>query len=202
MPQKLGFDLPGVTSTISTRFWMLQRTYNWQLILPYDIGGVFGILVSQYCQDVKFANYSMAEVSTLRYGAQQRFYAGLQTIDVVSLSFIMPIDNSVYDYFRGWRYLIIDKDGYYHEKINYKKDVYVFTFDRSGIQSGKFVLKGAFPKTCPPISLSYSEDNVLRWGLDLCIDRIEVSSLIGSIKEGVTKLAGDVIEGAKNILSQ
>jgi len=197
--QKLGFDLPGVAGNVLTRFWMLQRTYNWQLILPHNINGISGILLSQYCQDVKFGDYSIGELSVMRYGSQQRFYAGLQEIEVAELIFIMPIDNSVYNYFRGWRKLIIDDNGYYYPKNHYKKDIFIFMFDRSGVQSGKFVLKGVFPKTCPPISLSYSDEGVLKWGLELSVDRIETSSLIGSISEGITNLLGDVGKKTSNM---
>lgn len=200
MPQKLGFDIPGVLSTLTTRIWMLQRTYNWQVILPDNVSDVPGIWVSQYCQDMKFGDYSITEVSALRHGADQRFYAGLREIEKVPMSFILPIDNSVRDYFKGWRKLIKDDDGFFYPKSHYKRDVYVFLFDRSGIQSAKFVLKGCFPSNCPPLSLTYAEDSILKWNTDLFVDYIEESSLIGSVRSAVFGAVGGVINAAKNIL--
>jgi len=200
MPQKLGFDLPGVAGNLITKLWTLQRTYNWQIILPDGVSDVPGILISQYCQDIKFGDYSIAEISVTRYGSERRFYSGLRDIEQIPMSFIMPVDNSVYEYFRDWRRLIVDDDGYFYPKSYYKRDVYVFLFDRSGIQSAKFVLHGCFPKNCPPLSLSYSENSVLKWNVDLFVDYVEVSSLIGSIRSAAFNAVGGVINAAKNLL--
>jgi len=200
MPQKLGFDLPGLAGNLITKLWMLQRTYNWQVIFPDGIGDVPGIWISQYCQDIRFGDYSITEISAVRHGSEQRFYAGLRDIEQVPMSFIMPIDNSVHKYFQDWRKLEVDDDGYFYPKSYYKRDIYVFLFDRSGIQSAKFVLHGCFPRNCPPISLSYYEDSVLRWGIDLLVDYVEESSLIGSVRSAAFNAAGGVINAAKNLL--
>lgn len=200
--QSLGFDLSGIGANLTTKIWMLQRTYNWQLLMPHNINGVLGYLVSQYCQDIRFGDYNISDVVTMKYGAQQRFYAGLQTISVVSASFVVSIDNSLLKYFYGWRELIIDKEGYYHPKNNYKKSIYVILYDRSGIESTKFELVGAFPRTNPIIDLSYASEEALRYRIDFSIDCIESSSLMGSIMGGVTNLAGSVAGKTKSLLGK
>jgi hypothetical protein len=192
--QSIAYDISGIGASLITRTWMLQRAFNWQLLMSANINNTIGYLVSQYCQDVRFGDYSITEVESLRYGAQQRFYAGLQSIELVSATFIVPVDNSVLSYFSGWSDLIVDKNGYYYPKNNYKKDIYVMLYDRTGIESVKFRLKGAFPKTRPILELSYENENVLRYKIDFCIDCIETTSLLGSIREKVTEKIGNIFK--------
>jgi len=178
--QRIGFDISGAGAFLTTKRWLLQRTFNWQLLMPDNIGGVIGYLVSQYCQDVEFGDYSIRDIVTMRYGAFQRFYAGLQQIDEVTVTFLMPTDGTVIDYFYGWFDLIVDKKGYYYPKNNYKKNIYVILYDRTGVESVKFKLKGVFPRTRPRIRLSFGEDNVTRLTIGLSVDNIELESSFGA----------------------
>lgn len=192
--QLLAFDLAGVAGGLLQKTWMLQREYNWQLMMPFNLKGILGVFVSQYCQDATFpSGYSMSELSSIRYGAFQRFYAGLQEISSVNLSFIMPTDNTVFDFFKAWRELVVDKNGFYHPKLEYKKDIYLLLYDRTGLQSGKFTLKGVFPKTNPSFDVSYQKESVLRWGLELSVDRVESESLIGGILTTITGAIGNAV---------
>lgn len=193
MPQLLKFDIPSVTGRFVTKTWMLQRTYNWQLMMTSNINGIIGPLVSQYCQDVQFGDYMMSEISSMRYGAFQRFYAGIQTLNSATLTFLAPVDNSVYDYFKEWRKLAIDEFGFYYPKNNYSKRVYVCLYDRTGIQSSQFVLFGTFPKSLPRIVASYGSEDVLRYEVEISFDFIRNESLIGSIREGITNVAGNIL---------
>jgi hypothetical protein len=201
MLEKLGFDISGVGAFLTTKIWMLQRTFNWQLLMPHDFGGIVGLLVSQYCQDVEFGDYSITDIASLRYGAFERFYAGIQTIDVVTLTFLAPIDNSVTDYFHTWYNKMISEEGFYSPKQEYKRDIYVVLYDRTGIESAKFRLKGTFPiSRIPKIRAAYGEEDVLRLSFSLRVDDIEMSSLIGSIQEGVINILGSVGKQAKEII--
>lgn len=200
--QNLGFDLSGIGANLTTKIWMLQRSYNWQLLMPFFINGIPGYLVSQYCQDIRFGDYNISDVAAMKYGAQQRFYAGLQTINAVSASFIVPIDNTLIGYLYGWREKVIDKNGYYHPSGDYKKNIFVILYDRTGIESTKFELVGAFPITNPIIDLSYAREDVLRYNVDFRIDSIEVSSLIGTIAGGVINLVSNISSKAKSLLGK
>jgi len=200
MSQLLSYDLSGVAGNLLRRTWMLQRTYDWQLIMPHNFRGNIGFLVSQYCQDVRFGDYSMRELSILRYGSQQRSYSGLQNIETVTLTFLVPIDNSVYDYFYSWNELIIDVHGHYHPKNEYKRNIYVILYDRTGIQSTKFVLKGTFPIMKPKLVLSYASEAIATLTMELSVDCIEPESFIGSIREEAMNLVGDIAGKAKKML--
>jgi hypothetical protein len=197
----LGYDISGVGAFLSSKLWMLQRTYEWQLVLPHDFGGIVGLGVSQYCRDIEFGDYHITEISTMKHGAFQRFYAGLHTIDEVTLTFLKPIDNSVLDYFYAWYNSMIDEDGFYSPKSSYKRDVYAVLYDRTGVESAKFKLMGAFPLSrIPKIKASWTDESVLQISVVLRVDDIEMSSVIGSIREGVTNLLGDMGKRAKEIL--
>lgn len=188
----LGFDLSGVAFSGLSKTWMLQRKYNWQLLLPHNINGNIGLFVSQYCQDVQFGDYGMSALSQLKYGAFQRFYAGMQDIGRFTAVFLAPVDNSVLSYFHAWYNLMVDDDGYYYPKNNYKKNMFVAMYDRSYVESVRFELKGAFPVRKPSVNLSYGDDDVLRYVVEFSVDQVSMTSLIGSIREGVTDVAGDI----------
>ena len=93
--QPLGYDISGITFPTISKTWLLQRQYHWQLFMPHTINGVFGPFISSFCQDVKIGNYGISQISLLRQGAFQRFYAGMQEIETVNLSFITSVDNAV-----------------------------------------------------------------------------------------------------------
>ena len=188
----LGFDLSGAGYSGLTKTWMLQRKYNWQLLLPHNINGNIGLFVSQYCQDVQFGDYGMSALSQLKYGAFQRFYAGMQDISRFTAVFLAPVDNSVLSYFHGWYNLMVDGRGYFYPKNHYKKSMFVAMYDRSYVESVRFELKGAFPVRKPFIDLSYGDDDVVRYVVEFSVDQVEMTSLIGSIREGVTNVAGDI----------
>jgi len=200
MAQNIGFDLSGIGGSFLRRSWMLQRTFNWQLIMPHDFRGNLGFLVSQYCQDVDFGDYHMSELSMMRYGAYQRFYAGLQDISSVTLTFLVPVDNSVYDYFYSWSELIVDKRGYYYPKNTYKKNIFVMMYDGTGIQATKFTLKGVFPTNKAAAGLSYSSEGVLTLKMTLSVDSIEPSSFLGDVRSAVTGVVQDIGKGVTGAL--
>lgn len=198
--QRIGFDLSGIGGNLLRKTWMLQRTFNWQLIMPHNFRGNIGFLVSQYCQDARFGDYSMRTLSKMQYGPYQRSYPGLQDIDSVVLTFLIPIDNSVYDYFYSWSELIVDARGHYHPKNEYKKNIYIIMYDRTGVQSTKFTLKGTFPKMKPKVALAYASESIVISTMELSVDYIEVGSFIGTIREEAINLVGNIAGKAKSIL--
>jgi len=198
----IGFDLSGIAGHITTRAWMLQRTYNWQLFMPHSLKGVMGIFVSQYCQSIRFGDYSITDISKMRYGPYNRFYASLQEIGSIFATFLVPVDRSVYDYFYNWHELIVDKNGYYSPKNRYAKTIYVSLYDRSGVESTKFILKGVFPRNKPSVDAAYASEEVLVLPVEFSVDKIEVEGLIGSIRSGVEKFAGSVAEKTKNLFGK
>ena len=193
--QTIGFDLSSIGGGFLRRAAMLQRTFNWQLIMPHDFRGNIGFLVSQYCQNVSFGDYRISEISSMRYGAYQRFYAGLQDISSVTLTFLVPVDNSVYDYFYSWSELIVDARGYYHPKNEYKKTIYVIMYDRTGIQATKFALRGVFPLNKVAAGLDYSTEGVVTLTMAMSVDSIKPVSFLGDIRSAVLGTVQDVIGG-------
>lgn len=189
----LSFGLSGMGFTTLSKIWMLQRKYNWQLMMPENIEGIMGMFVSQYCQDVKFGDYSISKLSSIQYGAVKRFYAGVQEIKTASLTFVAPVDNSVLEYFYGWYNLMIDTDGFYHPKSEYKKTIFISMYDRSGVESVRFTLLGVFPITKPAMDLSYTANEIQHYTIGLNVDYLEMYSLVGSILKTVTKTAGSVL---------
>jgi hypothetical protein len=181
-----GIDLAGLGSTLITKTWHLQRAYDWQLMLLHNFGGAIGYLVSQFCQDITFGDYSIGELSTIKHGAFQRFYAGIQSIDSVTLLFLVPTDNSVMDYFYAWYEHMIDKRGFYSPKDNYKRDVYIMLYDRTKVESVRFRLRGCFPRSHPTVHPSYADEGVLMAQVVLSVDKVEPYSLIGNVRGAVT----------------
>ncbi len=198
--QPLGYDLSGIAFSALSKTWLLQREYHWQLFMPHLINGVFGPFISVFCQDVRFGDYSISSLGKIQQGAFQRFYAGLQDISSINLTFITSVDNAVLDYFYGWYHLAIDEQGYYYPKNHYKKNIYVALYDRSGVESVRFNMKGVFPKNKPPIGVSYGSEGMLKLNVVLSVDIIEMFSMIGSIRGAVTNVIGSIAKQTKEML--
>jgi len=200
MAQNIGFDLSGIGGKFLQKYWMLQRAYRWQLLMPHNFGGNIGYLVSQYCQDINFGDYSMEDLSKMRYGPYQRSYAGLQSIDTVTLTFLVPTDNSVYDYFYAWSNSIVTPQGFYNPKNEYQKTIFAVLYDRPGVQTAKFVLKGVFPITRPKLPLSYSSDKILTSVVTLSVDSISpYGGILSAAKDIVMGAASGAVSKAKGI---
>lgn len=152
-----------------------QRKYNWELLMPNDFGGIFGVSVANMCQDISFGDYSMNQLSEMRYGAEQRFYAGLLSINKVKMTFIKSEQNEVYQYFYAWGQKIISPQGHYYPKKSYAKDVYVKLKSNSQYTTTQFKFKGAFPVTFPTLDLSYKSNEILEFTIELAVDKIEIS---------------------------
>lgn len=199
---KIGYDISGIGAFLTTKIWMLQRAYEWQLLMPHDFKGVIGLWVSQYCQDVEFGDYSITEV-VMKHGAFQRFYAGIANIDMVTLTFLAPIDNSIPRYFSAWYNKIIDEKGYYSPKNNYKRNIYVVLYDRTKIETVKFKLVGTFPLSrVPRIRASWVDENVMLLSIRLRVDDIEMSGIISGVAEGVTNVLGGVVSRTKSLFGK
>ena len=190
--QPLGYDISGLAFQALSKTWLIQRQFHWGLFLPHFINGVAGPLISPFCQDIRFGGYSIQQLEKMQYGALQRFYAGLQNIENIRLSFITSVDNAILDYFQGWYNLMIDEEGFYYPKNNYAKEIYVVMYDRSGVESSRFNLKGTFPTNRPTVSLTYSGEDVLRLDINLSVDDIEVFSIIGSVRAAAMGAVGTI----------
>jgi hypothetical protein len=79
-------------------------------------------------------------------------------------------------------------------------DIYVAMYDRSGVESVRLELKGAFPTNKPTIEAAYDAEDALRLGVVLSVDHIETTSLIGSVRSGITNIVGDVARKTKELL--
>ena len=75
--------------------------------------------------------------------------------------------------------------------FHYKKDIFVVLYNKMGLQSTKFKLKGCFVRKRPCMySLSYQGEDVLKVDVELCVDNIEIekgmlSELISKTEQGL-----------------
>ncbi len=180
MLEQIGLDLFGFGAKISSKTWSLQRTYNWQLFLPHFMGGIPGLFVSQFCQGVRFAGYNDSPEKQ-RYGAEQRGMVGERTIGDVSLLFVSPADMTVYNYFTNWSNLKVDKQGFYHTKSEYKRDIFIVLYDTTGIETNRYKLHGCFPINQFGFEGTYGEENVQWLNFQLNVDSVTPGSLISRI---------------------
>ena len=151
----------------------VQRVYNWDCIMP-DIWGarILGILVSKYCQSITFGNYNIDDIAEMNVGAFKKHFSGRMTIPNPKITLIAPVPDIVSNYFDTWKNLIIDERGFYHKTSDYKKNIYIVLYDRTGIPVKKITLVGAFPKTFPSWNLTYSDENVVKYDIEFKTDNI------------------------------
>jgi hypothetical protein len=162
--------------------WKLQRAYMWELALP-DIGGLSGLFVSTFCQDVKFGDYGMEEVASLRYGAFRAKYAGEMDIPDLTLTFLRPVPDQVTAFFYAWRQLIITNEGFYNPKGNYARSIYFYLYDTTGAITNKIQLVGCFPKDLPGWEFSYNSEDVSKLSITISVDRMAFGEFVSPIFE-------------------
>lgn len=121
---------------------------------------------------MKFGDYSITTISTIRYGGFVKGYAGFFDIENAQAEFLNPIPDIVSAYFLGWRKLIMNDQGLYYPKMNYAKTIYVQMYDRDGSVSAKYKLTGVFPKTYPKVDLDYSTDDIHKFNIEFHVDRV------------------------------
>ena len=160
----------------------LQRDFLFEVILPnmQSASGVsiLGTEVSRLCQKVSFGNYSLADVSLLRYGPYTRSFTGFFEIPDMVLEFVIPVRDFIEEYFLAWRLLMIDEKGFYLHKNSYSRDAHIRLYDRTGEISSEFKLEGVFPKTFPKFNISYASEDVLRYPIEFNVDFIRKQPLI------------------------
>jgi len=178
--QQMGVDLYGFGASLITKTWMLQRVYNWQVIMTATISGLPGYWISQYCQGIKFRDYAFDQVVKLRYGSEQRGYPGDQAIEPIIVTFLSPTDQSVYNYFKFWRKQVLSEAGYYKPKKEYAHDVHAILYD-GNLETNRFRLRGCWPLDLPVQDLSYEADEVVRYSVTLNVDKIEAGSELATI---------------------
>jgi len=153
------------------RSWELQRNYMWEAIFP-TIGLYDGIAISKYCQDVKFGDYGIAELSQKRYGAYRAKYAGMMEIPNMTATFLKPSPDLVSAYFYYWKSLITTDRGYFNVKFAYARTAYIYIYNTAGKATERFKLMGVFPKTVPNYDLNYVGEDITRLPIEFNVDRI------------------------------
>jgi hypothetical protein len=161
------------TSTAKIAQWDVQRTYNWEFILP-DIVGGNGSAISPYIQDVKFGDYNFEDVMNIRHGAYKSHAAGFLNIGDLTITILSPTDKTVISYFEAWKSLIVDSSGTYGYKANYAKTGWLFLMGKRYEETHKYKFINMFPKTFPAYQLNYNDEGMVKFTIDFSVDRVEI----------------------------
>jgi len=154
--------------------------------------GVLGVVIGKYCQSIRIGNYNISEISEMKSGAFKKFFAGNLDIANPVMTFIAPVPDIVSNYFHTWKEKIVDKQGYYHPSSEYKKNIYVVLYDRTGIPVNMLTLVGTFPKSFPSWNLSYEGQNLVKYEIEFKVDSIRTGlSAFGSFGTDVSKALGE-----------
>jgi len=170
----------------------VQRAYNWELLLPANFGYLPGIVISKFCQSVSLGQYDINDVIELKTGAFKQFFPGQLNIRSVTASFVTPAPDIVARYFSAWKKRIVDDEGFYGVSSWYKKDIYVFVYDRTGVVSNSIRISGAFPVKFPAYALSYSAEDVVKFDVEFKIDKIKIAPT-GVLKFGLQSIGRSLI---------
>jgi hypothetical protein len=174
----------------------VQRVYNWDCIMPDVWGaGILGIAVSKYCQSVTIGEYNIDDIAEMKVAAFKKFFAGVMNIQNPKATFIAPVPDIVSNYFHTWKKLIIDDRGFYHKAADYKKNIYVVLYDRSGIPANMITLVGAYPKTFPAWNLVYGSEEVVKYDIEFKVDNILTG--LGAFSSFGSAAAGAISTAAK-----
>lgn len=157
----------------------LQRAYNFDIIMP-SMFGIDGYAVGKFCQNIRFGQYDIAELSRMRLGAFKTSFAGLLDISSITATFLKPVPDIVSAYFNEWRLKIVDGSGFFGIKSDYARSIYIILSATNGLPSGVYRLTGVFPQKMPVHALDYGTEDVVRLDVELNVDRvIETESSTG-----------------------
>lgn len=176
------------------RYGGVQRSYNWDLLLP-DIYGVLvsGIVVSRYCQSVEFHQYNIEDVVELKRGIKVRKFPAGMKIDLVRATFVAPTPDVVNLYFAKWRSIIVDRYGRFVPSDKYKRTGYLLLTDRSGIPSNVIKFTGMFPMRFPAFDLDYGREEPLMYHVDFSVDDVDMGvGAMMSLAKVVTSTIGGI----------
>lgn len=152
-------------------FGELQRTYNWQVVLP-DFGrGDFE--VSKYIQSISFGQFEIKYVSEQHVSVYKRFFPDGFDIDIARITLAAPVNNIIYPYFRDWKYRIVDYQGFYGLPIDYKQNIEVILLDGDGKDFHHFKLLQCFPISFPAYKLDFEDEKVLFYEVSFRIEGVE-----------------------------
>lgn len=154
----------------------------------FSMGGIRGELLSKFCVDINFGDYSLQDLIELRWGGKSEFFPGTMRIDQVSMTFVVPNPDIVGMFFQAWRNKILTPQGFYGVKFDYMRNIYVWLETTNYFPISRFVLKRAYPLTVPSFKMSYDEENVLRYTITMSVDRVETAGIGGEVGDFVTNL--------------
>ena len=153
-----------------------QRNYLWELVIAYDTPTLSGFDVGTLAQAVAFGEYSV-ESNKMRVGPYTSFFAGLLTVQVFRVTFLVPNPNVLVDYFDSWKDLMVGNDGLFFPKTNYMKNMYLRLLDRDGTITGQYKLIGCFPTGFPYYQLDYGTNGLAKVPMVFAVDKIEYTDL-------------------------
>lgn len=159
------------------RYTEYQRTYNWEVVFPFIMGNIPGMVVSKYCKAIAFGDYHLKDIVDLERGPKNIFSAGTLVIEKVTAVFLVSTPNLVQGYFANWKEQIIDSNGFYSEQGKYKYPIYIRLYTTQGITAGTIKLIGAFPTTFFKYELSYETEAVVKYTVTFSIDDIEFKGI-------------------------
>jgi len=160
------------------KFVPMQRTYNWTFLMPFSMGGILGIALYKFCQDVSFSPYNFTDVVKSNAGPFKNNYPGDMDVEDVTVSFVCPVSNVITNFFLSWRNKVVSSYGLYSPSNHYKKTAYILLEDTTRVPISVWRASGLFPKTYPKHMLSYGDENVIKVDVSLSVDKIENYSLV------------------------
>lgn len=170
--------MPGISqpTDFPLHFLRYQRNYLWDVLMPdigISLGGLVGFGVGSLVQEVSFGDYSVASPNTMKYGPYEAKFVGMLEVPPVNMKFLKMVPDVVSMYFNSWKNLMIDKQGLYHPKEDYQKNIYIRFIDQTGIALGRYKLIGCFPTKFPSYNLSYANSSLTMVDVSFTVDKIE-----------------------------
>ncbi len=182
----------------------IQRTYNWDFLLP-DLFGVLvsGLVISKYCQAIRFGQYDITDLEEIRAGALRKTYPTGTSIETVSATFVTPVPDLVLWFFSNWKDKIVDKKGRFKIGDEYKKTGTLVLYDRTGIPCNIIRLLRMFPVKFPGFNMAYGTEDAHKYEVTFRVEKTEMGfTALGSVINDVTNLVGGIFKKPAAPVSQ
>lgn len=122
--------------------------YRFDCIMPSDI-----LIPPSKVMDMDLPTPNVTQESKFKYGSQV-FYAGFKSMSSFGITFYEDEFNTTTRILETWRDLVVDEENNYGYENEYKKTIKVALKDGRGKISTIVELRGVFPTTRSPLSLT------------------------------------------------
>lgn len=151
----------------------------WYVDMPVINGTILGW---EYVEKINMPMYKNA-INPFYKAGNTNSYAGIRSLESVSLTAYEDSSRQASDYFEVWQNLVMDQQGFFEAPNKYKKSITVFVMDMTRKVIIQKTYKGVWPSGINTYELEADGTNRITTQVELSVDSIDYSVAAYSQKQ-------------------